>query len=258
MFFRVRHLGRGAPRTIGEHVFRFDETLRRWNFDGEAEVQVAMEKHVKPGMTCLDIGANFGLHALLMCKLASGEGHVFCVEPIPANLYLLRRNLKLNGFDSRSTIIESAISDSEAPFIEMRVDSSGLEPSASLSHSNVQGTTAASIKVNNVRLDSLPTLRQRKIDFIKIDVEGAEFKVLQGGAEILKTQKPTLLIEVHSYALPSFDSSAEELESYLVRIGYKIDGFRICRTPTVPIITFWLRPIDASNCFRNIVATGIE
>ncbi|MFN8710664.1 MAG: hypothetical protein ACK50J_28650, partial [Planctomyces sp.] len=62
LFFAVRYGFRGVPLSIGAQTFRLDESLRRWNFDGEIEVRDAITAHLKAGNTAIDIGANFGMH----------------------------------------------------------------------------------------------------------------------------------------------------------------------------------------------------
>ena len=71
-----------------------------------------------------------------------------------------------------------------------------------------------------MRLDDYVTANRLKPALIKIDVEGAEHEVLKGAAETMKTHRPVLVVEVHSFALPDFGSSAEILETYILSFGY--------------------------------------
>ncbi len=59
--------------------------------------------------------------------------------------------------------------------------------------------------------------------FIKIDVEGAELSVLRSGIQTLQRLSPTLLIEVHDYALPAFGESTESVYAFLKEHGYAIE-----------------------------------
>ncbi|PHQ36749.1 FkbM family methyltransferase [Rhodopirellula bahusiensis] len=219
-YFLIRHLGRGVPRSIGKHDFRFDESLRRWNFDQEAEVRDGIESNLGAGETAIDIGANFGMHTLLMADCVGSNGNVIALEPIPENLRLLRRNIALNRFDDRVQITASAISDLEQPTLQMEVDSDNLEPSAAISmNENAVGT----IEVQNQSLDSITThLTNPGKCFVKIDVEGAEMSVLRSGIDFLKRVRPKLLIEVHDYALPQFGESTESVYAFLREHGFEI------------------------------------
>jgi len=182
--------------------------------DGEDTVQRVIESHVKPGSTFIDIGANFGLHTMLAAHYAGESGKVYAFEPVPANNSLLRRNLVLNGFSDRCEVFACALAGEGGHEIEMTVEP-GLSPAASL-RENFHGEK---IKVPVRTLDDCLPADAPIPDLVKIDVEGAEHEVLKGAVKTLR-KGPDLLIEVHSFALPSFDSSPEALQEYLANFGY--------------------------------------
>lgn len=212
--FRLRHGFKGYPRTVRGIPFRLDESLRRFNTDGEEELQSALEKHLKPGSLFVDVGANFGLHSLLACHLVGEQGAVLAVEPVPANLRLLRRNLHLNGFTQRSRIVAKALVAEPCGELEMTVEP-GLSPAATLSAS----TDGKTVLVPTTTLDDCLSGEVRLPSLVKIDVEGAEHEVLKGARSLLE-RGPTLLVEVHRFALPHFHSSPEQLRDYLAGFGY--------------------------------------
>lgn len=213
LLFQVRYLGRGVPRNIGKHRFRFDESLRRWSFDQEAEVRQCLESNINPGDLAVDIGANFGLHTLVMADRVGSSGEVVAFEPVAENRRLLRRNVALNRFADRVRIINSAISDLDRPMIEMNVDSDALEPSAAIATGE---SGRISLNVKNQSLDAaMSGLSDSRTCFMKIDVEGAELSVLRSGIQFLKRIRPKLLIEVHDYALPRFGESTDSVYEFL-------------------------------------------
>lgn len=218
--FRAWHGGRGVPRRVGDCYFRFDESLRRWDLNQEAEVRDCIETNCTAGGVAIDIGANFGMHTLVMASQVGPGGQVIAFEPIPENLRLLRRNIDLNRFHNRVRIFESAISDLAQPRIAMNVDSDSLEPSASI----VTATSeCVSLSVDNQSLDTaLADVPDGRDCFIKIDVEGAELSVLRSGIGFLKRVRPKLLIEIHDYALPQFGDSTEAAYAFLCDHGYMI------------------------------------
>ena len=218
--FRIRYGFRGAPVSIGGGSFRIDESLRRWNFGGEQEVQDALVQNLKPGDTAIDIGANFGMHTLLMSRCVSSRGAVMAFEPIPENLRLLRRNISLNALNRIVTIHPTAVSDLCQSELEMAVDTTGLEPSASLK--TASSGDKPMTRVKNTSLDlACSNLNPDGGCLVKIDVEGAELSVLRSGQEFLRRVRPKLLIEVHTYALPSFGESAENVHAFLEQHGYQ-------------------------------------
>lgn len=196
--------------------FRFDVSLRRWNFDGEEEVRDAILREVQKGDLAVDVGANFGMHTLIMGRQVGENGRVLAFEPIPANLRLLRRNVKFNRFTHRTHIIASAVSNLLTPTLTMEIDSDSLEPSAAICTASYDKQSIKSIVVANQSLDcALQDFKPTQGCFIKIDVEGAELSVLRSATESLSRLKPNLLIEVHDYALPSFGESTETVYGFL-------------------------------------------
>jgi FkbM family methyltransferase len=212
--FRLRHGFKGYPRTVRGVPFRLDESLRRFKTDGEEQIQSALEHYLRPGGFFVDVGANFGLHSLLACHLVGESGSVISVEPVPENLRLLRRNIHLNHFGARTRVVPNVLVAEARGDLEMTIET-GLSPAATLSKT----PGARTVSVSSATLDDCLVGESRLPDLVKIDVEGAEHEVLKG-AEALLRRGPTLLIEVHRFALPSFNSSPESLLEYLAGFGY--------------------------------------
>jgi FkbM family methyltransferase len=163
------------------------------------------------------VGANFGLHTLHAAKQVGKQGFVFAFEPVPTNLKLLRRNIELNNVRHQVLIVPSAVSNQSDPTLSFYVPNEEVPVTASL------GATeqSHSIQVANVRLDDYWKMVNQPIHLIKIDVEGAELEVLRGAKDVLQKWRPSLLIEVHGFALPAFGGSVEELQSFLTTLGYQ-------------------------------------
>ncbi len=212
--FKIRHGFKGFPKTVHGITLRFDESLRRFNTDGEEIVQSVIKEHLNHGNTFVDIGANFGLHAMLAAYHVGPTGQVIAFEPVPENRRLLHRNLKLNDFASRSQVFDCALTAERGSEVEMTIEP-GLSPAASLAD-NFEGEK---IRVETRTLDECLNRDVPTPALIKIDVEGAEHEVLKGASETLK-KGPDLLIEVHTFALPSFESSPQQLSQYLAEFGY--------------------------------------
>ena len=219
LLFRVLHGFKGYPKQIQNIPFRIDESLRRYDTDGEKDIQSILESHLKAGDTYVDVGANVGLHVMLATHYVGESGKVKAFEPVPSNLHLLRRNLKLNKITSQCEVFPVALTASGGGEVEMTVEA-GFSPAASLAE-NFDGRK---IKVPTRTLDECLADLNHAPALIKIDVEGAEHEVLKGGSEILR-KGPPLLIEVHTFALPAFGSSPEALREYLATFGYVEEQF---------------------------------
>ncbi len=215
--FRLRYGFKGVPQAVSGYEFRLDESLRRWKIEDEKELQDAIIENLKAGDTFIDIGANFGLHTLLGCLLATHKGRVLAVEPIPQNIALLTKNIHLNAFDEFCQIGEVAlVNDPELTSVLMTAGED-IAPDASIVKQASQNT----INVKARTLDALVEEYKLTPSLIKIDTEGAEHDILKGARHILSNLKPVLIIEVHTFALPNFGTSPEELAAFLNGFGYK-------------------------------------
>lgn len=151
---------------------------------------------IKPSMTVIDIGANKGYFTLLASRLLNGDGQVFAVEPDPQNCLSLERNIKLNNYDI-CQVFQMALSDkdAEAELYLGRSDGANsiIESWEGLSEEKKH------ITVTTMRLDSFIEEKNiGKVDFIKVDVEGAELDLLMGAENCLSSNDSLmLLISIH-------------------------------------------------------------
>jgi FkbM family methyltransferase len=217
--FRWRHLWKGVPVRMDGDVYRFDESLRRWNFEGEMPVHRALREYLRPGFIFFDIGSNFGLHAIPAAKWVTPKGQVHAFEPVSRHLLLLQRHKRLNHFGGELKIVAAAVSNEEADLVQFEVPIDTVAVEAGIKLSDSSGAVER-LKVRNIRLDDYCDQLQIHPHVIKIDVEGAEFEVLKGAAEMLREHTPILIIEIHDFALPAFDATADLIKNFLGVRGY--------------------------------------
>src|SRR5690348_3038064 len=115
------HLGgnEGLCRILGRYKLFVD--TRDQGFcanlllDGYWEMGLTMHiaRTVRPDMTAIDVGANFGYYTMLFAALVGPRGHVYAIEPAPATAGLLRRSVQLNGFQVNTTVVEAAAGASD-------------------------------------------------------------------------------------------------------------------------------------------------
>jgi len=176
---------------------------------------------VRPHMTVLDIGANIGAHTVHMAKLVGTQGHVLAFEVNPSICVELKQNIQLNKFGNVE-VVEVALSnvDGVATFHFPAV---GKEAFGSL-HANSRYKTSREATVTTAQLDTV--LAQKaitQVDFIKMDVEGAELMVLQGAINLLKSaNRPPILYEAISSNTTPFGYQPSELEDFLSNLGYVV------------------------------------
>jgi len=173
------------------HVYEVDEFTIEGTADelvGTFIVQHRYDSIVEPklGDVVFDIGAYVGDTALWFSKAVGPQGKVFAFEPEPRNFEKLKANLERNKV-TNVIPLQLALSENEG---EMRV-SSGAGSSVI-----TQAGTGKSVKVttidNFVEANTLP-----RVDFIKMDVEGHELKVLTGARETIKTFKPSMALSAY-------------------------------------------------------------
>jgi FkbM family methyltransferase len=152
----------------------------------ESEKQRVISKEVRPNTVFYDVGANVGFYSLLASTLV-GPGKVFSFEPVPRNLSYLKRHLDLNH--ARNVDAQAlAISDKNS-VARFRVEESGY-----MGHISTEGD----ISVQTATLDSL--VQDGRIlppNYIKMDIEGAEYEALLGARGCFERYRPTLFLATH-------------------------------------------------------------
>ncbi|MBF0588192.1 MAG: FkbM family methyltransferase [Magnetococcales bacterium] len=144
---------------------------------------------VRPGMHLLDIGANYGVYALTMAQLAGSDGAVCAVEPTPQTADYLQKSILLNGLNN-IRLMRVALSNREG---EVEIFCS---PHSELNSLQARPGLVPQ-KVPLMTLDGcLAACGWDRVDFIKLDAEGEELRVLEGGGETLTSSQPLIQMEV--------------------------------------------------------------
>lgn len=207
-----------AGVTAEFRIDTYQEFKRFRNFGVEADVLANVLVELEPGDVFYDVGANVGTYSCFAaCRHPSIT--VVSIEPHPINVKTLRRNLELNGVDA--IIRECALSDTSGT-AELRVEE------------NVSGagehTLAVRDEQNTISVD-LTTgealVRETKTpspDVVKIDVEGAEYRVLSGLEDVLADDGCRLCyVEVHPDRLNSFDTTVDDFHRLFSDAGYRVE-----------------------------------
>jgi FkbM family methyltransferase len=168
----------------------------------------------------IDVGSHIGWYALVASQCVGPGGEVVAFEPNPACLLELRANVKRNRMQN-IRVENLALSDHNGSS-EFWVGDDMGGSFCKVNTQNLTYGTVHKIKVSTTTLDSyLKVHKFIKVRMIKIDVEGAETKVLRGSLQILRQFHPYILAEVIDDALIAGGSSARELFDMMSKIGYK-------------------------------------
>jgi len=153
-----------------------------------------VNREIKSGMICIEVGSNIGYYALLESKLVGNNGIVIAIEPSPLNFEYLKYNLSLNNA-SNVRPFNVAIGDLDTQVNFLISDLSNWCKIIDITPSNSNGNviTVPLVKLDTfVSQNSLPS-----IDLIRMDIEGYEYNAYNGMVNTIERFKPDLLIEVH-------------------------------------------------------------
>ena len=182
------------------------------------------ETLVHPGMTCLDIGANIGYYTVLLGHLVGAGGRVLAFEAMGEPAQLAAAHVRLNSMEDRCVVRQAAV---------------GATPRADSLFFNYSWppdpTASAAELIEVCTIDELvgfeTWLAGRQIDFIKIDVDGYEMRVLRGAESVLQAHRPLILLEVCDYTLRHTDardrtpyaygSCVVEMLTFLQNLNYR-------------------------------------
>jgi FkbM family methyltransferase len=205
----------------------------------------AVPARPQPGDVALDVGGCWGDTALWLAHAVGEGGHVHTFEPAPGNRDLLRRNLDLNP--------------ALAPRITVWGDPLGPSAGDMVLMPNVIGAGAASqtdlagdeqVEMLELSLQSVDALvaerRIARVDFLKIDVEGADLGVLEGAAETIRSQRPRLAIAC--YHKPD---DLVTIPDFIASLGMSYTWYLQCSTMTDVDTVAFAVPDKRCRCTRS-------
>lgn len=170
----------------------------------EPEVAWFITKIVQPGWSCVDVGAHMGYFTLLMAKLVGEKGHVFAFEPHPGNFKKLRANVEINGYASRVRLENLAITDGRSERVTLFGNPDGSSCLWNIiGHDCFGKSNKPQFEVTGASLDDYFAHKAPPVNFIKMDIEGAEVLGLAGMVRILREIRPIILVEFHGDAQAS-------------------------------------------------------
>ncbi len=222
----VRRRGRslGCRTVTTQYGFRMELRLNDW-VDQHIYVTGAYEEYssivvaalVNEGATVVDVGANIGYFSLLAGQCVGDTGQVFAMEPVTGTYARLERNCRLNDH-LRVHPRRLAISDAPGT-VDMWVASEHHTGQSSL---RPLGGETVCQSAPAETLDRLLAGQEDQVSLVKIDVEGAECRVLRGMTRILDQSHPDAHVEVTDSMLREMGDSGEKLCSFFLDRGYRM------------------------------------
>lgn len=208
-----------------------------WYSDESFETSL-FEKHLKKGMTVLDLGGNIGFYTILARSIVGPEGRVFSFEPFPNNANLIRASIKENSF-TNVTVVEAAVSD------RIGKATLHLSPDACSEHSlldldfqyNLE-PQQNEIEVQTLTVDDYleKNVGNFKVDFIKMDIEGSESRAIKGMQKVLNENKHlTLITEFWPNGFKEDDKEPRDFLEMLDKLNFKIYNIDSLEQKVVPV-----------------------
>jgi len=191
--------------------------------DYEGYLKTQFKRLIKPNNVILDIGANIGFHTLYFAELTGNNGKVIAFEPIPINFAALENNISLNNLP-QIVSVNKALGNTNSQ-MNIHVDKQTQNPGAfSLFEHGVKNTIIECVKGDDYLLDN----NTKKVDFIKLDVEGFELEVLKGLAETIKQSNPIIIFEYDYNYQSKVNDDPRAILHFLKTFSYSffiIDGY---------------------------------
>ena len=172
---------------------------------------------LKPGSVVFDIGANVGYYSLIAAPLVGSEGRIYAFEPVSHQFGRLKDNASRNGF-CQILPYKLALSDKPGEAVihldnEFNTGAASLRPPGP---KNILDEIVTCVTLD----DFVESEALERLDVIKIDVEGYEVPVLDGGRKTLERFHPVLLVEVREDIQRLAGFSRQELFDWLVARNY--------------------------------------
>jgi FkbM family methyltransferase len=208
-----------------------------------------LDKLLTPGMVFLDVGANEGFYTVFASRCVGETGSVWAFEPSRREMEHLTANVRLNGLANvRSFCVALANEDTEAELLIAGEEHSGHNTLGQFVYDSGL-ITVESVPVR--RLDSLlQECPLERLDFLKIDAEGAEMRVLAGACDALRRFRPLILLEMNDPSLKAQGSSRDLLIQLLESNDYRLYLFD--PTTGLPV------PAFEGRCGDNMLAVPME
>jgi len=208
------------PIRVGDYKFFIDRNdslglKRKKNLFNTDDVAKTLKMYIGRGHVVIDAGANIGVFSVLMSKLVGGRGKVYAFEPDKINFEILLKNLKINKCDNVIPI-NKALSDKNGRIklylSEWNKGDHRIYPS---------DEKRKSIEIETVTLDSF---LKEKIDFLKIDIQGAEALMFKGAKKSIFKNKPKFILEFWPVGIKD---SGEDYVEFIKQINKNFNLYQI-------------------------------
>jgi len=194
----------------------FDSLRLSINGVYEKESTEIVKRIIEKGDIVVDVGANIGYYTLLFAKLVGPNGKVYAFEPEPKNFNILKKNIKINGYNNVKLVQKAVSSITGKTKLYIASDNMG-------SHSMIKNDQKEIISIDSIRLDDYFHEYKEKIKFIKLDIEGNEMEAIKGMISILKKNSEIkIMTEFNPFMLQKSGIEPKKYLEFLKEFDFKI------------------------------------
>jgi FkbM family methyltransferase len=218
-------------RILGQHLIFVDTrdyahaTHLMWDGFWEMWITMAMARCIEPGMVVADVGANFGYYSLLLAEAVGPRGSVYAMEPNVHIAGLLRKSASVNGFRERITVDTRAASSTTGDRLRFFIPDGHPMNAAILPAGADEAALPEPGVLTDVETVKLDDALPERVDFLKIDAEGAERDIWQGLTKTLRANDGIRIFLEFNCARYESESAAfldeiEEMDFQLAFVDY--------------------------------------
>jgi len=218
--YLTRKFRRKVVKVFGNTMYLDPEDDLELSYKGIHEPLVTriFQKEINSGDTVLDIGAHIGYYTLISAKIVGETGKLFSFEANPANYAILKKNIEVNGYNN-VTAVETAISDFKGS-AKLFFERSSNTRWSSIYNIHGEGNY---VDVEVSTIDEKLKDYTGSVNFIKLDIEGAELAALRGMTNILrKNRELKIVVEFRPSILLRAGIAPREFLNY-----FTINGFQM-------------------------------
>jgi FkbM family methyltransferase len=214
--------GKGLKKTFFGYPMRLPTRyINYFPSDYEAENFNFLKQQVQSGDTVLDIGAHIGFFANIAAFMVGSGGKIYAFEPTPSTNVMLHKMCAMNGNTNIITPINKAVGKEDGSIV-FYISNDKIDNTNSV----LGYRDAASHKPIEIPLTSVDNFVKEKgltkVDFIKIDVEGAEYDTIRGAAETLKKYRPSCILAIHPQLISEKGDQLGDIYDFVVNAGYRV------------------------------------
>ena len=175
----------------------------------------------KKANVIFDVGCNIGINSILFNQFSS-VNKIYLFEPNPGALSVAVENAILNNFAEKVRIFNYCISNKNDELIKFYSVLEGAAGSIYKDFSKTASDLGSSYDVKTKTIDKVCEDETIIPDFVKIDVEGHEFQVLEGASKTALNGKTQFLVEMHSSNLLSMEENSNKVLAWAIKMNYKV------------------------------------